>query len=186
MSVTFTAGSLCELHVLEPTPEEIASFTKAVNAGLTTKYMMTGSAPMRPIDFKKWVESERKARSVLFSIRTLGEIPIGIVGLHCLREVYRSMEFRILIYDPSAIGSGIGTEATRLVVDYGFERLNLHRIWLGVHSDNKGAIRCYEKAGFKREGVLRDELFTYGKYADAIRMGVLEGEWKSSTPVKAR
>src|SRR3990167_1825370 len=157
----FMKGNLCELHALEPTPDEAAAFTKAVNAGLTTQYMMTGSTPMRQIDFKEWVDAERKRKSVLFSIRTLGGIPIGIVGLHELREVYRSMEFRILIYDPSAVGSGIGTEATRFVVRYGIERLNLHRIWLGVHAENAGAIRCYEKAGFKGEGRLRDELFTF-------------------------
>ena len=182
----FLKGSLCELHALEPTPEETAAFTKAVNAGLTTKFMTTGSIPMRQIDFKEWVESERKQKAILFGIYTLSGIFIGITGLHSFRDVYHSAELRILIFDPSAIGHGIGKEATKLVVQYGFERMNLNRCWLGVHSENVGAIACYRSVGFKEEGRLREELYTYGHYADAVRMGLLRREWKSSSPEKAR
>lgn len=184
--MSFLKGSVCELRPLEATPEEVAAFTKAVNAGLTVKYLMTGSIPMRQIDFKEWVESERKAKSILLGIYTLGGIFVGITGLHSFREIYHSAEFRILIFDPSAIGYGLGTEATKLITQYGFERLNLNRVWLGVHAENIGAIKCYRKVGFKEEGRLREELYTYGKYSDAIRMGILRREWSSSSPVVAR
>lgn len=195
--MTFIKGALCELRVLERSDEEACVWTKAVNAGLTTRHLFTGSYPMRPIDVKEVWEREAKAGSVEFGVwlpnspdgihinaviidqetGKMTECPdrfIGTCGLYSHRDVYRSWEFRILIFSPDHIGKGIGTEATRLTVDYAFRRLNAHRVWLGVHSDNIGAIKCYEKVGFKREGVLRDEVFTYGKYWDAVRMGILE------------
>lgn len=169
-------GKLCELHALEGNDYEASRFTSAVNAGFTTRHLLTGSIPMRQIDIKEVWERERKAGSVEFGIYT-GSKFIGTCGLYSHRDIYRSWEFRILIFDPSATGHGIGTEATRLTVNYGFKRLNAHRIWLGVNEDNKGAIKCYLKVGFTQEGRLRDELYCFGKYRDAIRMGVLEREW---------
>lgn len=187
----FIKGKLCELHALQENDEEARSFTEAVNEGLTTKYMFTGSIPMRVVDCKEVWEKERKAGSVQFGIwvgrkreRQVGcdlrwvmdgEF-IGTCGLYSHRDIYRSWEFRILIFEPTALGRGIGTEATKLTVKYAFDRLNAHRVWLGVHEGNKGAIRAYKKAGFKLEGRLKDELYTFGKYSDAIRMGMVKRE----------
>ena len=90
-----------------------------------------------------------------------------------------------MISAPGLLGKGIGTLATRAVVDWGFKRLNAHRIWLGCSAENLGAIKCYEKVGFKREGVLRDEIWCNGHYTDAIRMGLLESDWKEEVHVEA-
>ena len=66
--MTFIKGDLCELRVLERSDHEAATFTKAVNAGLTTKFLLTGSVPMRAIDIKEVWEREAKAGSVEFGI----------------------------------------------------------------------------------------------------------------------
>ena len=171
-------GSVCELHALEGDEAQVRRYTEAVNAGWTTKYLFTGSIPMRQIDVKRAWDRERELGSVEFAVYNKDWF-IGTCGLYAKREIYRSWEFRIIIFDPHAIGKGAGTEATNLTVGYGFERLNAHRIWLGVNAENVGAIKCYLKCGFKEEGRLRDELFIHGKYVDAIRMGLLESEWKA-------
>ena len=191
----FMKGQSCELRALEESEYEAESFTKAVNAGLTTEHMLTGSYPMRVIDCLAAWRKEREAGSVQFGIWAEMQVDgpmypkalcfIGTCGLHAHRDIYRSWEFRILIFDPSAVGHGIGTEATRLVVDYAFKRLNAHRVWLGANAANVRAIKCYEKVGFVREGVLREDLFTHGRYRDAVRMGVLEQEWTSSSQAQA-
>ncbi len=64
-----------------------------------------------------------------------------------------SRNFRILI-GPDGRDRGLGTEATRLIVGYGFERLGLHRVSLEVYAFNPRARRAYEKAGFRAEGIL--------------------------------
>lgn len=184
--MTFCKGGLCELRVLDPDDEmQVGTFTAAVNAGLTTQHLFTGSIPMRTKDYASKWNAELKAGEILFGIWASDGLFIGTCGLHSHRDIYKSWEFRILIFDPEYLGKGIGTEATRLCVDYAFTRLNAHRVWLGVNEENKGAVKCYQKVGFTVEGVLRDEIFVYGRYVNAIRMGVLEGEWKSPTSAKA-
>jgi RimJ/RimL family protein N-acetyltransferase len=87
--------------------------------------------------------------------------------------------FRILI-GPAGQGRGLGTEATRLIVGYGIEKLGLHRISLGVYAFNPRAQRAYEKAGFTTEGVLRDALLWDGEWVDEIVMSVLAQDWVPS------
>ena len=80
---------------------------------------------------------------------------------------------------PRATGRnrGLGTEATRLIVGYGFERLGLHRISLEVYAFNPRARRAYEKAGFQVEGVLRQSFRYEDQWIDAIAMSILAPEW---------
>jgi RimJ/RimL family protein N-acetyltransferase len=87
-----------------------------------------------------------------------------------------SCNFRIFI-GPQGRDRGLGTEATRLIVGYGFEHLGLHRISLEVYAFNRRARRAYEKAGFRAEGVLRESLRYNGKWIDATVMSILAPEW---------
>ncbi|MGW4120676.1 GNAT family N-acetyltransferase [Nocardia sp. NPDC004711] len=87
-----------------------------------------------------------------------------------------SCNFRILI-GPDGQGRGLGTEATRLIVGYGFEKLGLHRISLEVYAFNPRARRAYEKAGFRPEGVLRESLRYGDEWIDATVMSILAREW---------
>jgi RimJ/RimL family protein N-acetyltransferase len=103
---------------------------------------------------------------------------IGNAGLHHIHMVDRHAEFGIVIGEKDFWQKGYGQEATRLVVDYGFNTLNLHRVYLRVHDDNPRAMAAYEKVGFRREGVFRQALYRHGKYHDVVFMGLLRGEMK--------
>ncbi|WP_030196923.1 GNAT family N-acetyltransferase [Streptomyces sp. NRRL S-87] len=87
-----------------------------------------------------------------------------------------SCGFRISLV-PAALGRGLGTEATRLIVGHAFERLGLHRVSLEVYAFNPRARRAYEKVGFVAEGVLRHALLWEGERVDATVMSVLAPEW---------
>jgi RimJ/RimL family protein N-acetyltransferase len=91
----------------------------------------------------------------------------------------QSCNFRILL-GPRGRNRGLGTEATRLIVGYGFERLGLHRIALEVYAFNPRARRVYEKAGFRAEGVLRESLRYDGRWIDATVMSILAPEWPAA------
>ncbi|MEQ8674041.1 MAG: GNAT family protein [Aggregatilineales bacterium] len=88
-----------------------------------------------------------------------------------------SASIRIGMFTDEGVGKGYGTEAMRLMVNYGFNQLGLHRIELSVYAFNPRAIRAYEKVGFKREGVMRDALLWDGEYVDSISMSILDHEW---------
>ncbi len=102
---------------------------------------------------------------------------IGATDLHLRAPKDRHALFGISIGAKDEWNKGYGTEATRLIVDYGFQTLNLNRISLRVYEYNPRAVRTYEKVGFKREGVLRQEVYREGRYWDAYAMGMLRTEW---------
>ncbi len=79
-------------------------------------------------------------------------IPIGTCGYHEIDWRSRNTEVGISIGAKEWWNKGYGSEAMELMVKYGFEMLNMHRIWLRVFERNKRAIRSYEKVGFVHEG----------------------------------
>lgn len=102
---------------------------------------------------------------------------IGEVVLNEWEPAAGSANFRTLI-GATGRGRGLGTEAARLIIGYGFQHIGLHRIELGVFAFNPRAIRVYEKVGFVREGVRRDAFRFDGSYVDDIIMSILAPEWE--------
>ena len=89
-----------------------------------------------------------------------------------------SCNFRTLL-GPDGRGRGLGTEATRMIVGYGFGHLGLHRISLEVYAFNPRARHVYEKVGFRAEGELREALRYRDKWIGATVMSILATEWTS-------
>lgn len=109
--------------------------------------------------------------------RASGEF-VGEVVLNEWDRQNRSCAFRTVL-GPNGRDRGLGTEATTLIVGYGFEQLGLHRISLFVYAFNARARRVYEKVGFVAEGVERERLRQEGAWFDAIRMSILDHEWSA-------
>lgn len=101
---------------------------------------------------------------------------IGSIGFFPIDHRNQSAEFGINIGEKSYWNQGYGTEAVRLLCQYGFNTLNLHRIFLRVFETNPRAIRAYEKAGFVLEGRQRQAEFRNGKYIDTLVMSILRDE----------
>lgn len=111
----------------------------------------------------------------------------NIIGESVINEIdwnLRSANFRICLYRQTERGKGIGTWATEFTRDFAFEKLKLHRLELDVYSFNPRAEKVYLKAGFKREGVLRDAVMDGDQYADDILMSILEDEWRALKKMK--
>lgn len=98
---------------------------------------------------------------------------VGNIGLHPQEDIYqKSAEIGYFIGEPFW-GQGIGSEAVKLMVAYGFEQLNFHRIFAGVFSYNEGSKRILEKAGFSFEGSAKDAVFKNGVFYDEWRFGII-------------
>jgi diamine N-acetyltransferase len=110
--------------------------------------------------------------------------PAGCIGLNDIDLLHRKASFGIVIGEPEARGRGVGTEATRLMLDYGFTVLGLRNVVLTVVAFNPAGMRCYEKAGFKLVGRRRQSRHQAGQWHDEIYMDALASEFTS--PVLAK
>lgn len=124
----------------------------------------------------KKLQNKKNADEVTFAIETIDGVLIGSVGLHVQKKDHHA-RFGILIGHKDYWGKGYGTEASRLIIMYGFSRRRLHRIYLQVYSYNTRAIALYKKLGFREEGVGRDHIRYDGRYYDEVHMGLLHDEW---------
>lgn len=109
----------------------------------------------------------------------------GITALHRVDLVSHAAVFSVCISKPEHWGKGYGGEATRLMLKYAFDILNMHRIQLHVWTGNTAGIRAYENAGFTREGCLREAMAHDGRYCDFLVMGMLESEWRARNPASS-
>ncbi|WP_152396052.1 GNAT family N-acetyltransferase [Paenibacillus guangzhouensis] len=102
---------------------------------------------------------------------------VGDIALQDISSTNRSANLRIAISAARHQGRGYGSEAIRLLLDYGFGVQNLHRIELNVYAYNERAQHVYRKLGFQQEGIQRDAVFYNHQYHDAILMSMLEHEY---------
>ncbi len=108
-----------------------------------------------------------------FAIEYQGEFA-GMIGLHPQPDVYRkSVEIGYWLGEPFW-GKGIATDAVKLIVDYGFNNLDINRIWAGVFAYNDGSKRVLEKNGFELEAVLKKAVYKNEKYWDEHRMAIVK------------
>ena len=102
---------------------------------------------------------------------------IGNISLFSINHICRSATTGLFIGEKENRGKGYGTEALRLVLNFGFSALNLHNIMLNVYSDNTQAITCYKKVGFTEFGRRRESVFKGGNYVDDVYMDILATEF---------
>jgi RimJ/RimL family protein N-acetyltransferase len=117
-------------------------------------------------------------------VATEGEsqVPVGQIGFGRIWSRTDAAHLGPVIVDPALRGRGIGSRMVREALKFGFDQLRLHRIELVVFDFNSAAIACYERAGFRTEGVLRDIVRVGGVYWHWRAMSILEDEWSASAP----
>lgn len=129
-------------------------------------------------DHENWirtkVETGQVAQMIICDAGT--DQPLGSVYIRDIDREHSKAEYGIFIGEDAARGRGVGTAAARLMLQYCFAEEKLHRIYLRVLADNEQAVRSYEKAGFVREGYLKDDVRLEGEYRDIVWMAALNRE----------
>ncbi|WP_454053291.1 GNAT family N-acetyltransferase [Clostridium sp. Marseille-Q7071] len=128
---------------------------------------------------EKWYEETINSKeNFCFSIRILEEKNmIGFLVLSSIMWNNGSFWISICIGNEENRKKGYGSEALKLLIDYSFRELNLHRLQLTVFSYNTSAIKTYEKLGFKKEGVYREAIYRDNNRYDMYLYGLLKKEW---------
>ena len=134
---------------------------------------------------EKWVEdntnksAEEEPTGAHFTVYDRSDsAPVGTAGLFAISHVHGHANFGIALGERR--GRGLGTEATRLVLDWGFTVLGLRNVMLEVLTWNEAAIVAYERAGFRRVGIRRAAVFSRGERADVLFMDAVPEDFGPS------
>ncbi|AOH56775.1 GNAT family N-acetyltransferase [Peribacillus muralis] len=138
--------------------------------------------PLTSEQLEKYLEEANKEDSDTYIYKVIDQESqkvIGHISLGRVDRVHKSARVgKVLVGSSEVRGKGIGSEMMKAVLTIAFEELKLHKVTLGVFDFNASAIRCYENAGFVREGFLRDARKNGDEYWNLIEMGILENEWR--------
>ncbi|MDO8615174.1 MAG: GNAT family protein [Dehalococcoidia bacterium] len=121
---------------------------------------------------ERWERIRDDPGHVSWVIETKGGTPIGEIGLLNIHPHGRA-ELGISIGEKDCWSRGYGADAIRALLRHAFGELGLRRVHLIADEDNARAIRCYEKCGFVREGLLRGHRLRHGKPLNMVIMGAL-------------
>lgn len=138
-----------------------------------------------PESQEKWVEENLEAsaahepKAVEFTVydRT-DSAPVGTAGLLGISHAHRCAEFAIFLGERR--GQGLGTEASRLVLDFAFNVLRLRNVLLETLDWNTAGVTAYERAGFRHVGVRRGARVNQGQPADVVLMDAVPQDFGAS------
>jgi RimJ/RimL family protein N-acetyltransferase len=161
--------------------EDIPVATKLVNDGELKRLLTPGIAfPVTGWEEEEWVKSQKSNKNgeYNFAVEDMETHSyIGGCGINEVNWISRVATVGIMIGGKNYWNKGYGTDAMRVLIKFIFENMNIRKIKLNVFSFNVRAQKCYEKCGFKVEGILKDELFKDGKYYDEIIMSLFVNDY---------
>ncbi|HKW44755.1 MAG TPA: GNAT family protein [Candidatus Eremiobacteraceae bacterium] len=172
LSPTWLVGEKVRLRAIEP--EDVPMLLRWINESPARTWIVTRLPHSHNAEQEWAARAAVSPGSPTFVVQTKSGKDIGVAGLTLSGA---RAELGISLHDSRFWNGGHGTDAVRVLVDGAFRALPLQRIELFVYPDNVRAIRCYEKAGFTREGVLRAREYRQGRYTDVVIMSILHHEW---------
>ncbi len=166
--------------LVPPKKEYIEQFQKWMTDPEITQYLSIFRPITRDMEEDWYNAINKRENDVFFSIIIYGENNEELLIGNCDISVdwkNRVGSCGIVIGEKNYHSKGYGTEAMKLLVNYGFNTLNLNRIELIAHSFNSRALKSYEKVGFRKEGTRRQAVYINGEYHDSIILAILKNEW---------
>lgn len=126
-------------------------------------------------DEKEWIKQNSSA-SQFAIVNLVDDKLMGNCGIQGIDTIRQCAEVGLFIGEEENRNKGYGEEVLNLLLDYGFNCLNLNNIMLRVFSFNERAISCYKKVGFKEIGRRRQSYYLNGKFYDEVYMDILREE----------
>lgn len=138
---------------------------------------------------RRWFESQviKENRTIMFGVVELDSgTLIGACGLCYINWVHRHADLSIYIgkddlYIDTDRG-GYAWETLDLLFAYGFDQLNLHKVWTEIYEFDTKKHELFERYGLARDGILRDNYFYDGAYMDSHLYSILDSDWRGGSP----
>lgn len=158
--------------------EDAEIYTKWMNNLDIAKNLTTATNNFNIINETKYLEKSLETQEHTYAIvKCDNDEMIGCIGFNKINPINQTATLGIFIGEESEHSKGYGAEAIKLLLDYGFNYLNLHSVILSVYDFNEKAINCYKKVGFKEFGRRRECYYLKNKYYDIIYMDILKEEY---------
>ena len=175
-------GKLVRLRPIER--EDLPRYIQWVNDPEILAYFGT-YLPYNLAKEEAWFDGMNKDASVInFAIEYEGR-HVGGCGFIGIDHRNQSAEVGLFIGDKDLWDRGLGQDALRTMLDYGFDQLNFHRIYLRVFAENARGVHAYEKIGFVHEGRFRETNWRHGRWQDMLVMSILRREWYAKRDAQA-
>jgi len=155
--------------------EDAQTYVKWLNDFNITDGLGTSSSIISLESEKEWI-SQNASQYQFAIIRLEDDMLIGNCGLQEIDHIRQCASVGLFFGEEENRSKGYGQEVLDLLLDYGFNYLNLNNIMLRVFSFNERAINCYKKVGFKEIGRRRQSYYLKGRYYDEVHMDILRQE----------
>ncbi len=132
--------------------------------------------------FDKYVVNDNATLMFSIVLNDEKQTLVGACGLCYINYVNRNADLSLYIgYEDAYIDNkGYAEESCKLLFEYGFNELNLHKIWTEIYEFDTPKYELYTKIGFHQDGLLRDNYFHAGKWHNSRMMSLLENEYNGS------
>jgi len=177
MNHAFLTGKTVYLQGLEK--DDLPNLKKWICDENVTRFLESGIFPPSIDQLVENYEHEIKNQNnIPFLVISRKEnLPIGWGGLYEINWIKRSAELRFFIGETKFWKMTAALESEKLLLQYAFETLNMHKVTGGANVENKGSWKVIERVGFVKEGILRDTVYRNGKYYDAYIYSMLRNEY---------
>ena len=175
--ITFKRGK--NVDYVPINSEHVKIYQKWVNDPDVRKYLIQ-HFPKTLEEIKKWFDPKPEGlrNEIIFEIwHKEGKKPIGIMGLVDINWIYRFGFIIIYIGEIDYWGQNIATESLKLLIEYGFNEVNLNKIMGWINVENKASLRAAEKAGLSVEAHTKQMALFDGKYMDVKLYSIFNEEW---------
>jgi RimJ/RimL family protein N-acetyltransferase len=130
---------------------------------------------------KQWYEGVlRDGQRVMFMIESMEGETVGTIGLDGIDWRNQQAQIGQFLLEAEQRQHGYAEDAARVLLQYAFEELNLHRLQAEVYGWNRPVIEWIKFYGFREEGVLREAVFSGGRFQDKVILGLLRADWRGS------
>ena len=165
-------ASLVTLRPLERTDLDLVAGWRQSPEGSSAFF---SSEPVTFSGQSLWYDSYLRDKSdMMFLICDADSTPVGTISLVDIDHRNQKAEFgRLLIASSVNRGKGLAMLASKQLLDFGRDQLNLTKIYLYVFGTNSRAIRLYKHLGFQAEGCFAGDIFSEGQWQDVVRMALI-------------
>ncbi len=172
------------IYLKIPTMKDVDSIRKHINDKQVIKFLDVVPHPYKRSDGEWYIKNmvrkglkEKKAFQFSICLNDTHEI-IGGMSVSGIHKRDKNAELGYWI-GRKFWRNGYATEALKLILDFSFNKLKLHKVYARANEPNIGSIKLMKKFGFKKEGLFRKHTFCCNRWHNSIQMGVLREEYEA-------